>query len=102
MTNAVVKPTVNFGFNTKTENEIKQLLDDKKTKRIHRKLSSIWDSFFTPDEPDVNDISEDHLPDVLFSFYCSISPVRGEKYATQILCIRAPLDRLFRTEGGLI
>ena len=51
---------------------------------------------------ELKDIDTLDLPDILLDFYCLIKPKHDEDYATQSLkCIRAALNRHFRTVRGL-
>ena len=93
----------NFAFKTKTVDEIQQLLDGKEKKNTQKSTKSaikqLRQFLHEKNWPDVTDISNECVPEILFEFYCSIRPKNSEKYAIQSLkCIRAALNRWFKTE----
>ena len=96
----------NFVFNTKSDEEKEKLLTEKDKKSIQKStksaLKQLREFLQLRNLPDVYNLTDDQLPDILFDFYSSVRPRNSEKYATQSLkCIRAALNRFFRKERGL-
>ena len=52
--------------------------------------------------PKVDDLTVDHLADILYDFYPAIKPQKGDDYSVQSLkCIRSALARHFRAVRGI-
>ena len=52
--------------------------------------------------PELKDIGDDELPEILFDFYCEMKPQKEDKYATQSMkCKRTALNRHFKAERSL-
>ena len=106
VTDAGEQVTNNFLFTVKSNEEKQKLLEEKDKKNTQKStksaLKQLREFLHFKKLPDVSDISDGELPNVLFEFYSSVRPRNSEKYATQSLkCIRAALNRHFRQERGL-
>ena len=88
------------------EDEIKKLLEGKNNKNTQKSmkgaLKQLREYLHHKNEPDIEDLAPENLPEILFNFYVSVKPKTGECYATQSLkCICAALNRWFKAEKGI-
>ena len=105
---------VNFLIDNKKKNSYKELISEQKElllklkderntqQATDRPILQLNDFLALKSKPNIDDISDLDLGEVLSDFYCSVQPQKKNDYSVQSLkCLRAALNRHFRTVRGI-
>ena len=92
-------------FKQRSDSEKEELLKGKDKintqKSTDGAIRQFCDYLHKKNLPELSQLTTDNLPDILFDFYPSAKPIKGDNYAVQTLkCLRASLNRYFRKEKG--
>ena len=92
-------------FKRRSDENLQELLEGKDKKNTQKATQGALAQFSqylrSKGHPKIEDLTIECLPEILYSFYPAVKPLKSDIYSVQTLkCLRAGLNRYFRKEKG--